>query len=90
MFASSSSSSTSNHHDALFTSVLHGSTDVLEYILAEEGCDVDPINRIEGATPLHLAIKLEDRELSLAIVDSLLEAGADFKYAPRSLLSVLI
>ncbi len=55
----------------------NGSTDVLEHILSHEDCDVDPINRIEKATPLHLAVKLEHPELRKHVVDSLLEAGAD-------------
>lgn len=53
---------------------------VLEYILAYSGCDVDPINRIERATPLHLAARIPDPELRLYVVQSLLEAGADTKY----------
>ena len=60
---------------------MHGSVDVLEHILSHDECDVDPINRIEKATPLHLAVQLEDPELRLHIVDSLLEAGADTTYA---------
>ncbi|KAF7340908.1 Ankyrin [Mycena sanguinolenta] len=62
---------------ALHNAVLHGSTDVLEHILSYEECDVDPINRTQKATPLHLAVQLEDPELRKYIVDSLLEAGAD-------------
>lgn len=51
---------------------------MLEHILSHEGCDVDPINRIERATPLHLAVVIEDPELREEIVESLLEAGADY------------
>lgn len=58
-----------------------GNTDVLEHILSQDNCDVDPINRLEGATPLHLALKLEDKELRHHVVESLLEAGADTTYA---------
>ena len=61
---------------------MHGSVDVLEHILSHEECDVDPINRIDKATPLHLAVQLEDPELRLHIVNSLLDAGADTTYAP--------
>ena len=56
---------------------------VLEYILAYPECDVDPINRIERATPLHLAARIPDPELRLQVVQSLLEAGADTKDSPR-------
>lgn len=38
---------------------------------------MDPINRIEGATPLHLALKLSDPELREIVVESLLDAGAN-------------
>lgn len=61
----------------LHNAVLHGSTDVLEHILSHEDCDVDPINRIDKATPLHLAAQIQHTELRLYIFDSLLEAGAD-------------
>lgn len=49
----------------------------MEHILEHEDCDVDPINRLERATPLHLAIRVEDLEVRREVVDSLLEAGAD-------------
>ena len=62
-------------------SASHGSVDVLEHILAHEDCDVDPINRLEAATTLHLALQLEDPEMRLAVVESLLDAGADTRYA---------
>ncbi|KAK7037544.1 Vacuolar protein sorting-associated protein 70 [Paramarasmius palmivorus] len=64
---------------ALHNAVMNGSTDVLEHILSHEECDVDPINRTDKATPLHLAVKLEDPELRAYVVSSLLEAGADTK-----------
>ncbi|KAF7302369.1 ANK-REP-REGION domain-containing protein [Mycena chlorophos] len=54
-----------------------GSTDVLELILEHEECDVDPINRLEKATPLHLAVRIEDPELRVLVVSSLLDAGAN-------------
>lgn len=56
-----------------------GSTTVLEHILSHEDCDVDPINRLERATPLHLAMRLDDAEARLYVVESLLDAGADTK-----------
>lgn len=58
-------------------SVTNGSVINLEHILAQEGCDVDPQNRIERATPLHAALTIADNELRLHIVESLLDAGAD-------------
>ncbi|KIK68541.1 hypothetical protein GYMLUDRAFT_35985 [Collybiopsis luxurians FD-317 M1] len=62
---------------ALHIAVQNGSVDVLEHILSHEGCDVDPINRINRATPLHLACQLEDDGLRSYVVGSLLDAGAD-------------
>ena len=61
-------------------SASHGNTTVLEHILSHEECDVDPINRLERATPLHLAVRIEDQELRVEVFESLLDAGADFKY----------
>ncbi|GLB43653.1 putative ankyrin repeat [Lyophyllum shimeji] len=61
----------------LHNAVSHGSTEVLEHILSHEECDVDPINTIEGATPLHLAMRIEHTALRQHIVESLLDAGAD-------------
>ncbi|KAG5639642.1 hypothetical protein H0H81_008803 [Sphagnurus paluster] len=68
---------------ALHNAVSHGSTDVLEHILSHEECDVDPINTIEKATPLHLAVKIEHIALRRHIVESLLEAGADTRIKDR-------
>jgi len=58
----------------------HGSSEVLCELLEHEGCDVDYINRLEGATPLHLAVKIKQRELRAFIVDCLLDAGANMSY----------
>ncbi|EGO05392.1 hypothetical protein SERLA73DRAFT_174532 [Serpula lacrymans var. lacrymans S7.3] len=72
-----------NFQDGLGNTALHyaasnGSVNVIEDILMHPQCDVDPINRLERATPLHLAVKLkEDREAMLFIVDELLDAGAN-------------
>ena len=62
------------------TRALKGSLDVLNELLEQEGCDVDYTNRLEGATPLHLAVKFEEPELRAYIVDSLLDAGANTSF----------
>ncbi|TFL03312.1 hypothetical protein BDV98DRAFT_591203 [Pterulicium gracile] len=66
---------------ALHYAAAHGSTTVLEYILSHEDCDVDPINRVAKATPLHLALTAlsgeENAEARHAVAESLIEAGAD-------------
>ena len=54
-----------------------GSLDVLVELLEYDGCDVDYTNYLEGATPLHLAVKITEPALRALIVDSLLDAGAD-------------
>ena len=60
--------------------VIHTSFDVLEHILSHEQCDVDPINRIDKTTPLHLAVVIEDPKVRADFVESLLDAGADFTF----------
>ncbi|KAJ3736679.1 hypothetical protein DFJ43DRAFT_1149745 [Lentinula guzmanii] len=67
-----------------YCSVQNGSTDVLEHILSHEACDVDPINRINRATPLHLACQLEDDGMRSYMVESLLDAGADTKIRDKN------
>jgi len=71
-----------NFADGLGNTALHyaaqyGSTDVLEHILEQDDCDVDIPNRLERATPLHLAVKVADPEIRRYIVASLLDAGAN-------------
>ncbi|TFY65699.1 hypothetical protein EVG20_g5385 [Dentipellis fragilis] len=69
---------------ALHYAASHGSTDILESLLTHEECDVDPINRLEGATPLHLAIRLEDKGVRKYVVENLLEAGADTRIKDKN------
>lgn len=52
--------------------------------MAYPGCDVDPQNRLERATPLHLAAKISDADLRVQVVESLVEAGADTKCVTSS------
>ncbi|CAE6535400.1 unnamed protein product [Rhizoctonia solani] len=79
-----------NQQDGLGNTALHyaarnASIAVLEKILeyehplheGEGGCDVDLQNRIDGYTPLHLAVRIQDPDERLAVVESLLDAGAD-------------
>ncbi|KAF7307617.1 Ankyrin [Mycena indigotica] len=78
-----------NFQDGLGNTALHyaaslGSTDVLEHILECDGCDVDPINRLEKATPLHLAVRIENPDLRRRVVTSLLEAGADTRIKDKN------
>ncbi|KAA8912733.1 ankyrin repeat-containing domain protein [Sphaerosporella brunnea] len=73
-----------NTRDALGNTALHvaaqyGSYDVLDVLLDQEGLEVDPVNKIEGDTPLHKAVFLarEHKELGLEVAELLLDAGAD-------------
>ncbi|WVQ74644.1 hypothetical protein IAR50_004245 [Cryptococcus sp. DSM 104548] len=65
---------------ALHYAIQHGSSDILETLLDHDSCNVDIKNRLQGDTPLHIAVrnKFEDQPgLRLYLVGSLLEAGAD-------------
>ncbi|KAG8950481.1 hypothetical protein FRC04_007496 [Tulasnella sp. 424] len=73
-----------NYADGLGNTALHyaaqrGSENVIEKILEQDGCDVDPVNRLDGATPLHMACQLEDEDTRTTIIWHLLEAGADMR-----------
>jgi ankyrin repeat protein len=50
---------------------------VLELLLDDERTDVDPTTKLDGDTPLHLAVKLDDPSARSWMVKTLLEAGAD-------------
>jgi len=63
---------------ALHQAVLSTSIIVLEYILSHDECDVDPIDDLNGDTPLHVAVKLEDPKDRALFVEVLLDAGADY------------
>ena len=60
--------------------------EILDQLLDQEGLEVDPIDRLEGDTPLHKAVRFintlskQEWEAGSSIVDLLLDAGAD----PRS------
>ncbi|WVQ94671.1 hypothetical protein IAU59_001751 [Kwoniella sp. CBS 9459] len=80
-----------NYVDGLGNTALHyaitnASTSVLETILGHETCDVDLRNRLQGDTPLHIAVRnrWEEHEgMRLYLVGTLLEAGADTKIKNR-------
>ncbi|KAI0673856.1 ankyrin [Trametes maxima] len=78
-----------NAQDGLGNTALHyaasnGYLDILEHLLEYDGCDVDPQNRIEKATPLHLALRIEDADLRKAVFESLLDAGADTRIKDKN------
>ncbi len=57
--------------------------EVLDRLLDVEGLEVDPIDRLEGDTPLHKAVRAvnglpqEAWDEAAALVELLLDAGAD-------------
>lgn len=66
---------------------MRGSTDeVLDALLDQEGVEVDPLDRLEGDSPLHKAVRYvndltqPEWEAGASFVELLLDAGAD----PRS------
>lgn len=61
-----------------YVRVKYESASVLDHILCHEECDVDPINLLERATPLHFAIQVENPENRASFVEQLLDAGADY------------
>lgn len=71
---------------ALHVASLRGSLDCLDVLLDQEGVEVDPRNRMEGDTPLHSAARLSGEkgaeDEATAIIEMLLEAGADPRYIP--------
>lgn len=59
-------------------------------LLDQEGFECDPINKREGDTPLHSAVRWanevseEQKEFASGLIEMMLEAGSD----PRSVLSI--
>lgn len=62
------------------------SDEVLDTLLDQEGLEVDPIDRLDGDTPLHKAVRFvnglskEEWESGASIVELLIDAGADPRY----------
>ncbi|GAA5881396.1 hypothetical protein JCM16303_000161 [Sporobolomyces ruberrimus] len=71
-----------NYQDGLGNTALHyaassPSPDALQLLLETDGTDVDLQNRLDRSTPLHLAVKLENEDARLGVIEMLLEAGAN-------------
>jgi ankyrin repeat protein len=70
----------------LHVAATYGSYEVLDLLLDQEGLEVDPVDRLEGDTPLHKAVRFtnglekQSWEAGKAIVELLLDAGADPRY----------
>ena len=59
-----------------------GSIGCLELLVNVDDIEIDVKNRLEGDTPLHKAVQHQDEDLPMAVamVELLLEAGADPRY----------
>ncbi|GAA5855406.1 hypothetical protein JCM8547_007814 [Rhodosporidiobolus lusitaniae] len=71
-----------NWQDGLGNTALHyaassPSPDALSILLETDGTDVDLQNRLDQATPLHLAVKLDNEAARQGVIEMLLDAGAD-------------
>ncbi|KAH0837778.1 hypothetical protein J3R83DRAFT_5957 [Lanmaoa asiatica] len=74
------------HHD----SVLSHSIENVTLLIEADGCDVDPQN-FAGDTPLHLAVRIQDRDIRRAIVSALVEiAGAIDSYVSVARMACLL
>ncbi|ANB13472.1 hypothetical protein AWJ20_1765 [Sugiyamaella lignohabitans] len=65
---------------ALHITARNGHYEVMDQILDQEGVEVDPVNLLEGDTPLHCAVRYANAgepEHGTFIVEELVEAGAD-------------
>lgn len=53
--------------------------EIIDLLLDQDGLEVDPTNRLDGYTPLHVAVLYgeKDADVALEMVDFLLDAGAD-------------
>ncbi|KAF2403572.1 ankyrin repeat domain-containing protein [Trichodelitschia bisporula] len=91
-----------NARDGIGSGVLHiaasaGGYEVLDLLLDQPGLEVDELDRMEGDTPLHKAVRYvnesdkADWEHAIQVVDILLDAGCDprirnkAKLTPREL-----
>ncbi|KAI9796956.1 MAG: hypothetical protein M1833_005902 [Piccolia ochrophora] len=70
-----------NH--CLHLAATHGSFEVLDMLLDQEGLEVDPLDRMEGDTPLHKAVRFVNTlskaewKAGQAGIELLIDAGAD-------------
>lgn len=65
---------------ALHITAKYGSYEVMDILLDQEELDIDPVNTIDGDTPLHLAVRYAlggEPEHGEFVTEELLEAGAD-------------
>jgi hypothetical protein len=60
--------------------------DIIDMLLDQEGFECDPVNRREGDTPLHSAVRWanevpeEQKEFASSLIEMMLEAGSDPRF----------
>jgi ankyrin repeat protein len=67
--------------NGLFYRAKYGSLACLEWLVNLDDIDLNIKNRMEGNTPLHCAVEFQtqDVDTAAAMVDILLQGGADIK-----------
>lgn len=56
---------------------------MLELLTLEPECHLDQTGRLDGATPLHLAVAIEAPDLRKDFIEFLLEKGANYTFVRR-------
>ena len=61
----------------------HPTDEIIDYLLDQEGFECDPLNKREGDTPLHSAVRWaneqgkENHAFAIQLIEMMLEAGSD-------------
>lgn len=73
-----------SYHISISGTMLMPHTDeIIDYLLDQEGFECDPINKREGDTPLHTAVRWaneqgkENHDYAIQLIEMMLEAGSD-------------
>uniref|UniRef100_A0A060TDT4 ARAD1D46618p n=1 Tax=Blastobotrys adeninivorans TaxID=409370 RepID=A0A060TDT4_BLAAD len=64
---------------ALHVGATNGSYEAIDLVLDQEGVEVDPVNRLDGETPLHTVVRysIQEPEHGAFLAEVLIDAGAD-------------
>ncbi|PSS21985.1 hypothetical protein M430DRAFT_26519 [Amorphotheca resinae ATCC 22711] len=79
------------YHEA----ALRGNYEVIDLLLDQEGFECDPLNRVEGDTPLHSAVRYinslplnaDTAEFASGLISMMIDAGSDPRIKNRALLT---
>ncbi|KAI9849437.1 MAG: hypothetical protein M1837_004057 [Sclerophora amabilis] len=78
------------HVAATYGSWFERADETLDMLLDQEGLEVDPLDRLEGDTPLHKSVRYvnelskSDWETGKSIVELLIDAGADPRFRNKA------